>query len=87
MIERSIKPNKLDCLKCGVCCYFPYANKKIIAKLIARGIVVGEDGWCIYYDKIKKCTIHNKRPFVCENYIAGSPNCLRMRKERLGITE
>ncbi len=72
--------NTLDCLSCGVCCYFPNEIGKSF-----KGITVGEDGWCIYYDKEKKCTIHDKKPLVCIEFVAGSPHCLLSIEENSKI--
>ena len=80
--ERRIIPNKLDCLKCGVCCFLNHSFGKSF-----KGITVGEDGWCIYYDNEKKCTIHDKRPTVCRKYVSGGKECLLCRKRYLDKME
>ena len=67
--------NKLDCLSCGVCCYMPHEIGKSF-----NGIIIGKDGWCIYCDKDKKCTIYGKRPLVCRKMVSGGQDCLAHRR-------
>ena len=41
-----------DCFKCGLCCYFPlFKNKELKASPNEKYIIVGADGWCIYFEK------------------------------------
>jgi len=43
-----------------------------------------EDGWCVALDrKTMKCTIYDKRPWVCREFVMGEYECLVERKENL----
>lgn len=43
-----------------------------------------EDGWCVALDRnTMKCTIYDKRPWVCREFATGSYECLIERKEHL----
>jgi len=75
--------NKLDCLSCGVCCYFP----DFVGKKPFRGVEIGEDGWCVHYDKDKKCTKYNKRPIQCVNLVSGGEDCLMLREKYLQLND
>lgn len=67
----------LNCLDCGLCCFFTKQN----AGRKAAGIEVGEDGWCIFYDKEgDKCSIYNIRPQTCKNFEIGGEICLKTRE-------
>jgi len=78
-LVKGARKNKLDCLNCGVCCYFP----ELRGKNPINSIIVGEDGWCIYYDKEEKCTIYDKRPICCRQYISGGSDCIKKRERYL----
>lgn len=67
----------LNCLECGLCCFFTKQN----AGRKAAGIEVGEDGWCIFYDKESgKCSIYETRPQTCKNFVIGCDLCLWIRE-------
>ena len=71
----------VDCLECGLCCYFceESAGKNL------DGIIIGEDGWCIYFDKKDKCTIYENKPKVCDDFEMGGDGCLltiKIRKQQ-----
>ena len=71
---------KLDCLKCGVCCFFgeKNANKKIGGE---NCIIVGTDGWCVHHDvETHKCKIYEKRPDNCRNFEKGGKDCLKKQR-------
>ena len=68
-----------DCKNCGICCFF---GKRYIGKEW-EGIKVGEDGWCVYYDPKKKCTIHEERPEVCREFKTGCPECIDLIEKKL----
>ena len=73
---------KEDCLKCGgLCCFFGVAA----ASKTWKGIEVGKDGWCRFYDKELKCTIHDDKPQVCKDFEIGCPECVAHRKPGLEI--
>ena len=41
-----------------------------------------EDGWCKALDrKTMRCTIYEKRPFICRDYKVGDYDCLIERKK------
>jgi len=43
-----------------------------------------EDGWCVALDRnTMKCTIYDKRPWVCREFVMGEYECLVERKENL----
>lgn len=68
---------ELNCLECGICCFFGLENIGVRC----NGILVGEDGWCVYHDKeTKKCGIYETRPDNCKNLKKGGRDCLRIRK-------
>ena len=71
---------ELDCSKCGLCCFAGvehYGNKDIEEHF---DITIGEDGWCVQYDKDVGCLIYDKRPEVCRNLEIGGEPCQLMRK-------
>ena len=72
-----------DCFKCGLCCYFPlFKNKELKASPDEKHIIVGDDGWCIYFKKeTKKCKIHDEKPTACKLFEIGGTNCLSRRKK------
>ena len=58
--------------KCGACCKLaPNEREEAISALSEKEFklyisMVGEDGWCIFYNKLsKKCNIYNYRPSFC----------------------
>ena len=69
----ALKTEKWDCVKgCGACCKLdPYKRIDAIKVLTVEEQniymkMVGEDGWCVYYDKLnRKCNIYKKRPSFC----------------------
>lgn len=81
--KRNTTPNKLDCLSCGVCCYFP----RFVGVTFNKKITIGEDGWCIHYDKEKKCTVHKHKPIGCKKYVSGGKDCIEKRELYLGKVE
>jgi len=78
--KKKPKNKKPNCLECGVCCYMP----SMVGKTY-KGITIDENGWCVYYDKDKKCTIYSNRPDFCrpvegkKNLEAGDETCLFIR--------
>lgn len=68
---------ELDCLDCGVCCFFGVEN----AGVENGSILVGDDGWCVRHNKKNhKCEIYEKRTANCVNFKKGGRDCLRIRK-------
>ena len=40
----------------------------------------GPDGWCVALDRQTfRCTIYNKRPYLCREYAVGDYDCLNER--------
>ena len=67
----------VNCLDCGICCYFGLKN----AGVRCNGIIVGADGWCIYHNKETcECRIYENRPQNCKNLKKGGRDCLRKRE-------
>jgi hypothetical protein len=65
---------------CGACCYLapeerPFLEEYLDAALLALyHSLVGEDGWCIHFDKQERtCGIYQTRPLFCRV----SPEVLR----------
>jgi uncharacterized protein len=62
-----------QCVKnCGACCQLDPADRPDLAdylsppELTLYMSLVGEDGWCINYDKVKReCGIYDERPNFC----------------------
>ncbi len=62
-----------QCVKnCGACCELTPADRPDLSEYLTPDelatymSLVGEDGWCINYDKIKReCTIYEERPNFC----------------------
>ena len=57
---------------CGACCQLDPADRPDLSDYLSESelalyiSMVGEDGWCINYDKAnRKCTIYNERPNFC----------------------
>ena len=43
-----------------------------------------EDGWCMALDRnTMKCTIYDKRPWVCREFEMGSYECVTERNENM----
>jgi len=43
-----------------------------------------EDGWCVALDRnTMKCTIYEKRPWVCREFVMGDYECIVERNENL----
>jgi len=43
-----------------------------------------EDGWCVALDRnTMKCTIYDKRPWVCREFVMGEYECIVERNENL----
>jgi len=76
-----MKLTEEDCLKCGLCCFFGV----FAAGAEYRGIICGEDGWCIYYDQKQKCTIHEEKPQICKDFKIGYPDCMIHRENGLKL--
>ena len=74
-----MKLTEEDCLSCGGCCFFEIqsAGKK------HKGIEVGEDGWCKFYDEELKCTIHDEKPKICVDFEIGCIECIPMFMKQL----
>jgi uncharacterized protein len=61
------------CVKdCGACCHLdpsdrPDLEEYLLPEELEQYLsMVGEDGWCIYFDRHKReCTIYNRRPRFC----------------------
>ena len=62
-----------QCVKhCGACCQLDPSDRPELADYLTEAqlsqylSMVGEDGWCIHYDKGKReCSIYSKRPNFC----------------------
>jgi Fe-S-cluster containining protein len=62
-----------QCVKnCGACCYLQPSERPDLDEYLSPPELeqymgmVGEDGWCINYDAIKReCTIYDDRPRFC----------------------
>ncbi len=62
-----------QCVKnCGACCELSPADRPDLSDYLSADelslymSLVGEDGWCINYDKAKReCTIYDERPNFC----------------------
>ncbi|MEL6937999.1 MAG: YkgJ family cysteine cluster protein [Cyanobacteria bacterium J06598_1] len=62
-----------QCVKnCGACCELNPADRPDLSDYLSPDelakymSLVGEDGWCINYDKTKReCTIYDERPNFC----------------------
>lgn len=61
------------CVKqCGACCHLDPAERPELDQYLSPEnlsiylSMVGEDGWCIHFDKADRlCTIYDKRPSFC----------------------
>ena len=64
---------KWTCIdNCGACCKLaPNEREEAINALSEKDVrvflsMVGEDGWCIFYNKLnRKCNIYKDRPTFC----------------------
>ncbi|MEM8828283.1 MAG: YkgJ family cysteine cluster protein [Cyanobacteria bacterium P01_G01_bin.19] len=64
---------KWQCISnCGACCNLTPEDRPDLAKYLSKEELdiylnmVGEDGWCINYDRnIRKCQIYDLRPRFC----------------------
>lgn len=64
---------KWSCISnCGACCYLLPSERPDLETYLTKEqlqlylSMVGEDGWCINYDKnTRKCTIYENRPRFC----------------------
>lgn len=62
-----------QCVKnCGACCELSPADRPDLADYLSPSelslymSMVGQDGWCIHYDKAQRiCTIYDRRPTFC----------------------
>ena len=67
------KPTSWNCIKgCGACCKLdPSTRQEALAVLTEKQqeefiSLVGPDGWCIHYDKLKRsCNVYSQRPDFC----------------------
>lgn len=58
---------------CGACCYLAPAERPFLMDyfedpddLAQYNGMVGDDGWCVHYDKAKRaCTVFEDRPWFC----------------------
>jgi Fe-S-cluster containining protein len=57
---------------CGACCYLEPSDRPDLEEyLIPQDLqtylsMVGSDGWCIYFDRLKRqCSIYEQRPRFC----------------------
>ena len=70
--------NKEDCIKCGLCCYFP----KHIGKIFIDGeVIINEDGYCNHYTKNGGCDIYETKQLCCEWFEKDGEQCLFLRKK------
>ena len=62
-----------QCVKnCGACCQLDPADRPALSDYLSESelalymSMVGDDGWCIHYDKgDRKCSIYSERPTFC----------------------
>ena len=88
------KNSEVSCDNCQACCcrlevmlisetgvphYYIEENEagnSVMARL--------EDGWCVALDRnTMKCTIYDKRPWVCREFTTGDYECIVERRENL----
>ncbi|MEM9213576.1 MAG: YkgJ family cysteine cluster protein [Cyanobacteria bacterium P01_F01_bin.150] len=62
--------------KCGACCHLDPADRPDLDEYLSPEdlslylSMVGEDGWCIYFDHNRRCcTIYDKRPSFCRVHV------------------
>jgi len=59
--------------KCGACCYLKPAERELLDEWLPDAAdralyesMVGDDGWCVHYDKVERlCTVYDDRPQFC----------------------
>ena len=64
---------KWQCVKnCGACCQLDPADRPDLSEYLSPEelsvymAMVGEDGWCVHYDKTnRECSIYSERPNFC----------------------
>jgi len=86
--------DEVSCDNCEACCcrlevmlisgtgvpYYYIEESELGGSVMARL----EDGWCVALDRnTMKCTIYDKRPWVCREFTMGEYECLIERKEYL----
>jgi Fe-S-cluster containining protein len=73
MAESSYLEKKWRCVKgCGACCHLDPSDRPDLADYLSPGelelylSMVGEEGWCINYDRDRReCQIYDDRPHFC----------------------
>ena len=71
--SRYLKTGKWQCVNnCGACCNLTPEDRPDLAEYLSSEelklymSMVGEDGWCINYDRhSRKCRIYDERPRFC----------------------
>jgi hypothetical protein len=53
--------------------YIHFDPEKFIARYCDKSgsrhvLTLGKDGYCIFFDKIKACTIHPVKPYMCKSW-------------------
>ena len=70
---KNLKTGKWQCVSgCGACCNLTPEDRPDLAEYLSSEelelymSMVGEDGWCINYDRdTRKCQIYDRRPRFC----------------------
>lgn len=86
--------NEVSCANCEACCcrleVMLITDTGVPDHLIkidkwgGRTMLRLEDGWCAGLDRITmKCTIYEKRPWVCREYEVGAYECISERSANL----
>lgn len=84
----------VSCAQCEACCCRQEAmlfgdaevpdDLTVINPLGKQSMARLADGWCVALDrKTKRCTIYDKRPWICREFEMGGDECLAARAEHL----